>query len=92
MCINLTPLHNHVPSPSGRGLGRGRAPDYDEDMKFWVNTVSRSHVERGVEGGFTQANHGSASNLKRLAKSDRIVFYAPRTDYPGASRCRSSWR
>ena len=51
-------------------------------MKFWVNTVSRSHVERGVEGGFTQANHGSAANLKRLAKGDRIVFYAPRTDYP----------
>jgi hypothetical protein len=50
-------------------------------MKFWVNTVSRSHVERGVEGGFTQANHGSAGTLKR-AKGDRIVFYAPRTDYP----------
>jgi hypothetical protein len=51
-------------------------------MKLWVNTVSRSHVERGVDGGFTQANHGSAANLKRLTKGDRIVFYAPRTDYP----------
>jgi len=49
-------------------------------MKFWVNTVSRAHVERGVEGGFTQANHGIASNLKRLARGDRVVFYAPRTD------------
>ena len=51
-------------------------------MKFWVNTVSREHAMRGVEGGFTQANHGAATNLKRLDKGDRIVFYAPRADYP----------
>ena len=44
--------------------------------------MSRSHVLLGVEGGFTQAKHGRATNLKRLARSDRIVFYAPRTDYP----------
>ena len=55
-------------------------------MKFWVNTVSRAHVERGVEGGFTQANHGSATNLKRLARGDRIVFYAPLADYPKGER------
>ena len=55
-------------------------------MRFWVNVVPRSHVLRGVEGGFTQANHGSAVNLKRLAKGDRIAFYAPRTDYPEGER------
>jgi hypothetical protein len=55
-------------------------------MRFWVNTVSRDHVLRGVEGGFTQANHGAAAGLKRLARGDRIVFYSPRTDYPDGER------
>ena len=51
-------------------------------MRYWVNTVSRSHVQKGVEGGFTQADHGKDTRLKRITKGDRIVFYSPRTDYP----------
>lgn len=50
-------------------------------MRHWVNTISRSHVERGVAGGFTQADHGAATRLKRLQRGDRIVFYSPRTDF-----------
>lgn len=50
-------------------------------MKYWVNTVSLNHVQRGVEGGFTQADHGRAVRLKRLAQGDWIVFYSPRTDF-----------
>ena len=49
-------------------------------MRYWVNTVSRAHVLDGVEGGFTQADHGKNSRLKRLSKGDGIVFYSPRTD------------
>ena len=51
-------------------------------MRYWINTVSKAHVDRGVEGGFTQANHGKPAALKRLANGDRVVFYSPRTDYP----------
>lgn len=51
-------------------------------MKHWVNTISREHVLRGVEGGFTQANHGRAEGLRRLGRGDGIVFYSPRTSYP----------
>jgi hypothetical protein len=50
-------------------------------VKFWVNTISREHVLRGVEGGFTQANHGRAEGLRRLGRGDWIVFYSPRTSY-----------
>lgn len=53
--------------------------------RYWINTVSRSHVERGVAGGFTQANHGRSTNLKRLARGDMIVFYSPRTEYPAGA-------
>ena len=51
-------------------------------MNYWINTVSHDHVRRGVEGGFTQANHGKATHLRQLAQDDRIIFYSPRTSYP----------
>jgi hypothetical protein len=51
-------------------------------MRFWINTVSRDHVLIGVRGGFTQAGHGKAGGLKRLARGDLIAFYSPRTTYP----------
>lgn len=50
-------------------------------MKFWINTVSYERVQTGVEGGFTQADHGLAKNLRRLAPGDLVVFYSPRTHY-----------
>ncbi|HTE86694.1 MAG TPA: EVE domain-containing protein [Dehalococcoidia bacterium] len=50
--------------------------------KYWINTVSRDHVRAGVEGGFTQANHGRPTALRRLARGDLVAFYSPRTSYP----------
>jgi hypothetical protein len=48
-------------------------------MRCWVNTISRDHVLRAVEGGFTQAGHGKATGLKRLTAGDWLVFYSPKT-------------
>jgi EVE domain len=56
--------------------------------KYWVNTVSRDHVRAGVEGGFTQANHGRATGLRRLARGDLVAFYSPRTQYPDGEPLR----
>lgn len=50
-------------------------------MKYWINTISRDHVMRGVSGGFTQAGHGKPNELKRLKAGDWIVFYSPKTSY-----------
>jgi len=52
-------------------------------MKYWINTVSRNHVMRGVAGGFTQANHGKPQALKRLKTEDWIVFYSPKVEFEG---------
>ena len=52
-------------------------------MKNWINTISRAHVLRGVDGGFTQAGHGKREPLRRLAKHDLIAFYSPRTELDG---------
>jgi EVE domain len=57
-------------------------------VRYWINTVSREHVLAGVAGGFTQANHGRATNLRRLAGGDLIVFYSPRTSYPDGAPLR----
>jgi hypothetical protein len=48
-------------------------------MTNWINTVSRDHVLRGVQGRFTQANHGKPHMLRRMARDDWIIFYSPRT-------------
>ncbi len=52
-------------------------------MKYWINTISRDHVIRGVAGGFTQAGHGKPTGLKRLKAGDWIVFYSPKIAYQG---------
>ncbi|OBI81128.1 EVE domain-containing protein [Mycobacterium sp. E740] len=51
-------------------------------MTNWINTVSRDHVEFGVRGRFTQANHGRPTMLRKMERGDWIVFYSPRTVYP----------
>jgi hypothetical protein len=58
-------------------------------MRYWINTVSREHVHLGISGGFTQADHGSRTRLKRLAKGDLIAFYSPRTRFEGGEPLRS---
>jgi len=50
-------------------------------MKYWINTVSKDHLQRGIAGGFTQANHGKPHMLRRLSKGDLIIFYSPKTAY-----------
>src|SRR3954469_12306856 len=58
-------------------------------MTYWINTVSRGHVQRGVAGGFTQANHGKPHMLRKMARDDWIVFYSPKTEYPDGDRLQA---
>lgn len=51
--------------------------------KYWINVVSRDHVERGVAGGFTQANHGKPWALRKMQRGDWIIFYSPKTAFSG---------
>lgn len=52
-------------------------------MAYWIDTVSQVHVQSSVAGGFTEAEEGRMSRLRRLKKGDRIVFYSPRTEREG---------
>ena len=51
-------------------------------MNYWIGVVSRSHVLRGVEGGFAQMNHGKQAPLKRMKAGDGLIYYSPRESYP----------
>lgn len=51
-------------------------------MNYWIGVVSRSHVLRGIEGGFAQMNHGKQAPLKRMKAGDGLVYYSPRESYP----------
>lgn len=33
-------------------------------MNYWIGVVSRSHVQRGLAGGFAQMNHGKQAPLQ----------------------------
>jgi EVE domain-containing protein len=48
-------------------------------MNYWINTISRDHVMRGVTGGFAQANHGQRAGVARLKHGDWMVFYSPKS-------------
>lgn len=47
--------------------------------RYWINTISKDHVLKGIAGGFTQADHGKNTRLKRLSKDDYLIFYSPKT-------------
>jgi EVE domain len=51
-------------------------------MSCWIGVVSRSHVLRGVAGGFAQMNHGKQAPLKRMKAGDGLIYYSPREAYP----------
>ena len=51
-------------------------------MNYWIGFVSRSHVLRGVTGGFAQMNHGKQGPLKRMKAGDGLIYYSPRESYP----------
>nr|WP_228530840.1 MULTISPECIES: EVE domain-containing protein [Myxococcaceae] len=59
---------------------RARALRGGAAVRAWVGVVSRSHVQRGVAGGFAQLCHGRAEALRRMSVGDWLVYYSPRTD------------
>ena len=51
--------------------------------RYWIGVASRDHVRKGVASGFCQLGHGKAAPVKRLAPSDWIAYYSPRTALEG---------
>jgi hypothetical protein len=58
-------------------------------MRYWLGVVSRSHVERGVAGGFAQLCHGRARPLERMQAGDWLIYYSPATEMRGGERLQA---
>ena len=56
--------------------------------KYWILVASRDHVQRGLEGGFAQANHGKATALKRMQAGDGILYYSSKEVYGEETKCQ----
>jgi hypothetical protein len=50
-------------------------------MKYWIIVASKDHLQRGMTGGFIQANHGKATPLKRMHQGDFVIFYSPKVEF-----------
>ena len=46
--------------------------------RHWVATVRHDLVRAGVAGGFTEADDGGDTRLRRLDRGDGLVLYSPR--------------
>ena len=57
-------------------------------MKYWIIVASKDHVQRGLAGGFIQANHGKAAPLKRMHAGDWVIFYSPKLEYDRPEKCQ----
>ena len=57
-------------------------------MKYWIIVASKDHLQRGLDGGFIQANHGKAAPLKRMSPGDWVVYYSPRLEYGKPEKCQ----
>ncbi|HTK07348.1 MAG TPA: EVE domain-containing protein [Ktedonobacteraceae bacterium] len=55
------------------------------ETHFWLGVVSYEHVQRGVESGFAQLNHGKRPPLARMHEGDWLIYYSPRTSYPSGT-------
>ncbi len=56
-------------------------PESTQPARYWLIVAALDHVLKGVEGGFCQANHGKARNLKRMRRGDGVVFYSPKAQF-----------
>ena len=57
-------------------------------MKYWIIVASKDHVQRGLAGGFIQANHGKPAPLKRMKPGDWVIFYSPKLEYDKPEKCQ----
>jgi len=57
--------------------------------RYWITVVSKDHIQRGVAGGFMQANHGKAGSLRKLRKKDWVIFYSPKLKFEGDEKLQS---
>ena len=67
----------------------GNRKKYKIKTKNWIIVASKDHLQRGIAGGFIQANHGKAAPLKRMQPGDWVLFYSPKLEYDKPGKLQS---
>ena len=62
------------------------------ERKYWITVVSKDHLQRGIAGGFMQANHGKEAPLKKMKEGDWVIFYSPKHTMNGDEKVTSLHR
>ncbi len=62
--------------------------DIIQPMHYWIIVASKDHLQRGLDGGFIQANHGKSAPLKRMHKDDWVIFYSPKFEFEKSEKCQ----
>lgn len=62
---------------------------HDTSPRAFIGVVSRTHVARGIAGGFAQLCHGKDAPLARMRPGDYLVYYSPRTALDGGDPLRA---
>jgi hypothetical protein len=57
-------------------------------MKYWIIVAAKDHLQRGLAGGFIQANHGKAAPLQRMQPGDWVIYYSPKLVYAQPEKCQ----
>jgi predicted RNA-binding protein len=58
-------------------------------QKFWINVISKNHVQRGIQDGITQSGHGKEAPLRKMHQGDMILFYSPKQSLEGDEKLQA---
>ncbi len=53
-------------------------------MAYLIGVVHRAQAEMARSFGVVAFSHGREAPVRRLAQGDRVILYAPKTDFEGA--------
>lgn len=63
---------------------------FEDTMRYWINTVSRNHVQAGIEGGFTQPTTERTRGSSDLRETTSSRFTHPGRSSEAVSRFKIS--
>lgn len=51
--------------------------------RYWIGVVHRKQALAAKAAGFCAMSHGKEAAVAKLSVGDRVIFYAPKTDFDG---------
>ncbi len=57
--------------------------------KYWIATVSKEHIMRGVADSFMQVCHGKEGPLKRMQPEDMVIVYSSKVSMQGDDKLQA---